>query len=466
MAPPARGLQGGAPSGAKPGPDDVDWDDDDEVTNVFNPEAHAPPPGLGPLPPSEEDPTRPMRSPSFEPREPVRPQPPPARAPARPPSTSGFEAEPRGGRTSPLALTVAAVALAIAAGVLVWVLMPQHGSLVVNVAGPGDSSVEVLSVVLDDVEKCTQAPCRVEKLAAGTHVIRVVAPGFVKSAEKAIVIRGGGTETVDFSLVPAGTASGTGFRVGALAQGLRLEVDGTDRGPLPVAVTDLTPGEHRLRITGSDRFEAFEETITVEAGRVREFEPALRPLKGILEVVRGDNADGASVALVCGGDRRVLDPPTKVELPLAKSCTVTAKKAGARDFSADVRFAGPSAEAKITVSFADAVVAGPSPGLPTPPPAPPPTGTTPAWLPSPGAPSPAPTAAPTAAPAVDTGTISINSIPVSSVLVNGRPVGQTPTRVTVSPGSHTVTFVHPEKGRKAVTVQVAAGGNAVAATRF
>jgi len=77
---------------------------------------------------------------------------------------------------------------------------------------------------------------------------------------------------------------------------------------------------------------------------------------------------------------------------------------------------------------------------------------------------PPPPTAPTAA--AETGKISINSIPVSSVLVDGKPVGQTPTRVTVPAGPHSVTFIHPEKGRKSVSVQVPPGGNATAVTRF
>jgi hypothetical protein len=79
----------------------------------------------------------------------------------------------------------------------------------------------------------------------------------------------------------------------------------------------------------------------------------------------------------------------------------------------------------------------------------------------------APATPPAAAqPATGNGTININSIPVSAVLVDGRPVGQTPTRASVPAGTHTVTFVHPEQGRRSVTVTVTAGGSATAAVRF
>jgi hypothetical protein len=65
------------------------------------------------------------------------------------------------------------------------------------------------------------------------------------------------------------------------------------------------------------------------------------------------------------------------------------------------------------------------------------------------------------------GTLSCNSIPVSNVIIDGKPMGSTPRMgLTVPAGTHTVVFVHPEHGRKVVTVTVAPGQSAMAATRF
>ena len=64
------------------------------------------------------------------------------------------------------------------------------------------------------------------------------------------------------------------------------------------------------------------------------------------------------------------------------------------------------------------------------------------------------------------GTLNINSIPVSKVLLDGRPIGSTPKAgVSVAPGSHTVTFVKDGE-RKSVTVTVKAGETKVAAVKF
>ena len=52
----------------------------------------------------------------------------------------------------------------------------------------------------------------------------------------------------------------------------------------------------------------------------------------------------------------------------------------------------------------------------------------------------------------------MNSIPVSNVILNGRPLGPTPkVGVQVPPGPQTVVFVHPQLGRKVMSANVGAG---------
>ena len=74
---------------------------------------------------------------------------------------------------------------------------------------------------------------------------------------------------------------------------------------------------------------------------------------------------------------------------------------------------------------------------------------------------------PEAAPPSGQATININSIPVSKVVLDGRPLGSTPkVGIVVPPGSHTVTFIHAEMGNKSVTVNVKAGETKTAAVKF
>ena len=70
-------------------------------------------------------------------------------------------------------------------------------------------------------------------------------------------------------------------------------------------------------------------------------------------------------------------------------------------------------------------------------------------------------------PAAAMGTLNINSIPRANVVLDGRPMGMTPVMgVSVSPGNHTVVFVHPEKGRKVAGANVKAGGTSTVGVRF
>lgn len=89
--------------------------------------------------------------------------------------------------------------------------------------------------------------------------------------------------------------------------------------------------------------------------------------------------------------------------------------------------------------------------------------------------SPAPTApaapaspAPQAAShAVGGAFLNLNSIPISNVVLDGRPVGSTPLMgLSVKPGTHTVTFVHPELGRKTSVVTTEAGQRQAVFARF
>jgi serine/threonine-protein kinase len=65
------------------------------------------------------------------------------------------------------------------------------------------------------------------------------------------------------------------------------------------------------------------------------------------------------------------------------------------------------------------------------------------------------------------GTLNLNSIPVSNVILDGRPLGPTPKLgVSVTPGAHTVIFVHAEHGRKAKSVNVTAGKTVPVVVKF
>jgi hypothetical protein len=90
-------------------------------------------------------------------------------------------------------------------------------------------------------------------------------------------------------------------------------------------------------------------------------------------------------------------------------------------------------------------------------------------------PSPAPAPSPSLpadAPSEEDGgtgtaTLDIRSIPASKILLDGLPLGSTPkTGISVSAGTHTVTFLHPTLGTQSITVHVKAGETKTAAVKF
>jgi len=65
----------------------------------------------------------------------------------------------------------------------------------------------------------------------------------------------------------------------------------------------------------------------------------------------------------------------------------------------------------------------------------------------------------------DSGTLRIVSLPVASVLLDGRPIGSTPQVVRVTPGQHRVAIVAGDD-RRAQTVTVAPGATQIVSVRF
>lgn len=66
-----------------------------------------------------------------------------------------------------------------------------------------------------------------------------------------------------------------------------------------------------------------------------------------------------------------------------------------------------------------------------------------------------------------TGELRLNSIPPSAIVIDGRPIGTTPKAgVHLSPGSHNVTFVHPELGKRKLLVLVESGKSQTLSVKF
>jgi serine/threonine-protein kinase len=166
--------------------------------------------------------------------------------------------------------------------------------------------------------------------------------------------------------------------------------------------------------------------------------------------------------LVSGNERRPIPKlPIKIDITTDKPWSIVATKTGYEEFKQDISFQDGKAEETFVIDLYE-------------------KGKKPAPAPASGGKTAAGGALPEKTPketppsgdkgGKDTGaqgTLNMNSIPVSNVILDGRPLGTTPkVGVSVPAGKHTVIFVHAELGRKSSVVNVPAGGNATAAVRF
>lgn len=374
---------------------------------------------------------------------------------------------PAGGRGLWMLMAALVVVGVVAGGY--FLTKGRPGSLVVTVAGPGNKRVDSVEVYVDGqkYEKCKGvSPCRIEDLKPGTHMVRATAGGYSPTADTAIKITPG--EEQVHNAVLGSPSDGTGIKVTHEGRGLKLFIDDKEIGPLPQERGDLTPGEHKIRIEG-DRYETFEQTVTVEADSITPVEPKLKVKKGLVTIKLGENAEGANVTLVSGDERRPI-PPDKfkdkalaVDLEANKAYSIVAEKKGFVAYEKRISFEDGQAEKTFLVNLMLT-----SSGRAAEPeererPAPTPRG---GGSPSPR-PAPAPAAAAAPAPAAaGNATLTFMSDPPSNLVLDGRPLGKTPKTASVPAGSHTVLFIHPEFGRKAKSIPVAAGQKATVKVKF
>jgi hypothetical protein len=350
---------------------------------------------------------------------------------------------------------VGAVAVLLLAA-LILLVMPKSGTLIVTVAGPNNRRIDAVEVYVDGTRKCQVSPCKVEGLDKGAHSIRVAAAGYADTADKVVEV---GKETiVPFELARA--SEGTGIRVTAEGAGLKLFVDGKEVGPLPQELTDMTPGDHAIRVGGNDRYAPHEEHVTVEADKLKTIGPLqLKVIKGLAMIEAGANAEGAKVLLVSGSERRPIPKlPIKLDIRTDKSYRLVAIKKGFSNFEQPIEFEPGKAEKTFVVELSAGEAREEAEPVEL-------ASSQSARRSSRSSSSSVSLSTKSSAKA-GTGTLNINSIPASTILLDGTPKGTTPkVGISVSAGPHTVLFVN--KGvRKAVTVNVPAGGKATAMTRF
>ncbi|WP_394838393.1 protein kinase [Pendulispora rubella] len=391
-------------------------------------------------------------------------------APPYPPPMSRYEptalVRPPPNRTW-LFVLLAAALLVVSATTLLIVFVPRTGKVAVRVSDPKGMMYNRVEIFLDGKKQCDTSPCLVEGVSAGAHNVKVLgADGSV--SERAVVAESRKEVPVDVVLASNASRPTTGLRVAANQPGMKLLVDGREAGLLPQEVRDLSPGEHKIRIVGNERYEPLERVVTLAKDEMQDLgSMSLKVLRGKVTITLG--TPGAKVYLVSGPDRRDLPTfPISVDIDTSnKAWNLEASRFGFSDYRQPISFADGQAEKTFNVQLEPKVplpqFAAANPR--TAPAAPPPAkerSEGPTMLPDRNAPA--------AAASDYSGTsqqagpggeafLNINSIPASSVVLDGKPIGSTPkVRISVPPGNHTVVFVNAEQGlRKSVQVSVAAG---------
>jgi hypothetical protein len=356
------------------------------------------------------------------------------------------------------------IGVAAIAAAAVFFLMPRTGTLVVNVADAKGGAVNNLEVSVDGTKRCDSAPCIVRDISAGVHEVKVVAKGFDSPAPRAVTVDGRRDAPTDFQLVPAKASAGTGFKVSAPQPGLKLQVDGKDIGPLPQDIRDLEPGEHKLHITG-DRYQPLDKTISVGKDEIIDLGNVnLKVVKGKATIQLA--TPGAKVVLVNGTTRKEVPQfPMAIEFDPSEKWELTATKDGFDEFKERIAFEDGQAEKTFNITLAPKGSGATAAASPT-------TATPTTLAATPGALRDPSTTVPKTAPkevkptsggdtsaATGETALKINSLPASSIVLDGKPIGVTPqTHVPVSPGTHTVMFVNAEQSlKKTISVDVKAG---------
>jgi hypothetical protein len=387
-------------------------------------------------------------------------QEPPTRAPH--PSWAPSMPPPARQKSSASTIVLALVAVVvIGAAAFLYLRRSSAADVMISVTHQG-KAVDTANIYVDGQKKCEFAPCKL-KLEPGSKNIRVVSGSL--AGTQTLQIEGGKDVQVAIELgvsadvappdsaAPVTPGPATLKIASAMKDvDIKVFVNGQDKGKLPVELKDLPAGEVKLRFEGSDKYGKLDKTVTLDPGVTLELNDIKLPLLEVKVELELDTR-GATVKLVKDGDAKsaktITFRGTKATetLDTTHKWTVKASLKGYKDFEKDVDFsdAGEKLDFEIKLEKEEAepppvaAVTGPTSTGPTEPP--PPTD--------------------------EFGYLNANSIPPSKVIIDGRPKGDTPvTGVKVTPGSHTVVFRHKKYGTKSRTVTVAAGQTKTATVRF
>jgi len=358
-------------------------------------------------------------------------------------------------------------AIVAAAAVLLLGLV-VGGYFLFRPATPGNirfTSTPTDPVVLFDEQAvdATASPFVITNVAAGErHLLEVRKRGYRTYSTRVQVVAG---DTLDLgqitleqeagaagtSVAGAGTPSpttGTGIALDSAPSGAQVYVDGRELSErTPLRLTDLTPGQHTIRVEHGERYGNWQGQIDVQAGRIIEMPSVTLRLKQV-QVSFSSEPPGADVTLIRGGRRtRIGTTPTTSDVDIEGGAyTVEMEARGYGTYSAPLTIPGGREEYTLEARLEPNRVAVHHPRVSHP------------VVDHPTM-NPTMNPTPTMATASGPGTLRINSRPWSQVYVDGRLIGNTPQmNISLPAGPHRVTLVNPDFNiRENVSVTITAG---------
>jgi hypothetical protein len=338
-------------------------------------------------------------------------------------------------------------ALIVAALLLVPFLSDKSGTVVVAAAGNLGQPLGTVTVIVDGLKTCEGARC-VFQLAPGLHEMNVRADGYV-GQERVLVVRSSEQSAVEFRL----ERSVSWLKLAARQDGTEVFVDDELAGVLPNQMPqtiEVASGPHRVRVAAK-HFAPEEQKIDLAPGETRFLGGiALRAIIG--KATFDVRTPGVELTLISEtGQQQHVDPAQPIELDLSKRWVLEARRDGYTTWREPLDWNGD-----LEKTFAVTLEKPSTESAPRAAPAPR------AAVRFAAAPSPAPVAAAPEPVAADPGpaevraevppgtcSLSFNSIPVSSVFLDGARIGSTPQlRVPIRPGNHTVEFASGDLKRR------------------
>ena len=342
---------------------------------------------------------------------------------------SGVRAKPAS--KLPWIVMAVVVLLGLAAGGYFLTRPPDSGVA----TGPGvltlESTPPGAAIWLNGNPRPERTPATLRELPIGEYDVRLTLDGYAPFDQHAALTGAEPASTIRAALARPSASNFAVINVRTVPAGARVLLDGRDTQlRTPATVPEVTPGETHTLALALDGYVTRNETLTLEAGQVRDLNLELErtPLAQGESILR-ITTDPMNARVQLDGQWHESGSPYEFRMP-TRRVRVVVQRAGFRSAEREVELAS----AQVSELTIDLERDRRRPGAPA----------------QPEGPSPPVSNEP--------GRLTLDASPWCNVTLDGRSLGQTPVvNQTVAPGRHTIVCTNPQAGSQTVTINVAPG---------